>query len=114
METLGHLAKNEGRTVISTIHQPNSDIFNSFDRLLLIAKGKIIYFSEASKSVEYFGSIRFQCPELSNPADYFMSMMSIESIEEDMENNEFADEADRKKDIEQKYAELIVYFDTEY
>jgi len=40
--------------------------------------------------------------------------MSIESIEEDMENNEFADEAERKKDIEQKYAELIVYFDSEY
>lgn len=99
METLRDLAFNEGRTVISTIHQPNSDIFNSFDRLLLIAKGKIIYFNKASLSVDYFASIRFQCPELSNPADYFMSMMSIESIEEDMENNEFDNPEDLKKDI---------------
>lgn len=114
METLRELALTEGRTVISTIHQPNSDIFNSFDRLLLIAKGKIIYFNKASLSVDYFASIRFQCPELSNPADYFMSMMSIESIEEDMENNEFDNPEDLKEDIQRKYAELIVYFDTEY
>ena len=83
METLGDLARKDGRTVISTIHQPNSDIFEMFDRLLLLAKGKIIYFNEARLSVDYFGSIGFQCPDLSNPADFFMSMMSIESIEND-------------------------------
>ena len=114
METLRELAIDEGRTVISTIHQPNSDIFNSFDRLMLLAKGKIIYFNKASESVSYFASIKFQCPELSNPADYFMSMMSIESIEEDMEGREFANGADTKADIEKRYAELIEYFDQEY
>jgi len=34
METLGDLARKDGRTVISTIHQPNSDIFEQFDRLV--------------------------------------------------------------------------------
>ena len=51
-----------GRTIITTIHQPNSDIFDNFDKLMLLAKGKTIYFNEAAKSVEYFGSIGFQCP----------------------------------------------------
>lgn len=83
METLGDLARKDQRTVISTIHQPNSDIYEMFDRLLLLAKGKIIYFNEARFAVDYFGSIGFQCPDLSNPADFFMSMMSIESIEND-------------------------------
>lgn len=99
METLRDLAFNEGRTVISTIHQPNSDIFNAFDRLLLLAKGKIIFFNEASKSVDYFASIKFECPELSNPADFFMSMMSIESIEEDVEDEQFDNPEDLKADI---------------
>ena len=54
-----------------------------FDRLMLLARGKIIYFNKAELSVNYFGGIGFQCPELSNPADYFMTMMSIESIELD-------------------------------
>lgn len=86
METLKDLAQNEGRTVVSTIHQPNSDTFEAFDRLLLMAKGKIIYFNETLKAVDYFKSINFSCPDLCNPADYFMAMMSIESIEEEIED----------------------------
>ena len=43
-----------GRTVISTIHQPNSEIFDMFDRLMLLAQGRIIFFNEARLSVDYF------------------------------------------------------------
>lgn len=63
-----------------------------FDRLVLLAKGKIIYFNQASLSVEYFGSIGYQCPELSNPCDFFMSMMSKESIEFDDKEIDSPDE----------------------
>lgn len=52
-----------------------------FDRLMLMAMGKIIYFNEARLAVDYFAGIGYKCPELSNPADYFMSIMSIESLE---------------------------------
>lgn len=81
MTMLREMAWKETRTVISTIHQPNTEIFFLFDYLSLLARGKIIYFGKADKSVDYFTSIGFKCPEMSNPADYFMSMMSIESIE---------------------------------
>ncbi len=57
MEILGDLARKENRTVVSTIHQPNSDIFEMFDRLMLLARGKIIYFNEARLAVDYFSSI---------------------------------------------------------
>jgi hypothetical protein len=56
---------------------------------MLLAQGRIIYFNEARLAVDYFASIEFKCPELSNPADYFMSIMSIESIEQ--EENEDLD-----------------------
>ena len=59
MESLVHLATKDGRTVISTIHQPNSDIFEMFDKLMLLARGKIIYFNKAELAVDYFGSINF-------------------------------------------------------
>lgn len=36
------LAKN-GRTVISTIHQPSSEIFGMFDKLILLVQGEVIY-----------------------------------------------------------------------
>ena len=80
IETLRDLTYS-GRTIISTIHQPNSDIFEIFDRLMLLALGKIIYFNEAKQAVGYFANIGYRCPELSNPADYFMSIMSIESAD---------------------------------
>ena len=104
MEILRDLAIKDGRTVVSTIHQPNSDIFEMFDRLMLLARGKIIYFNLASEAVDYFGSINFQCPDLSNPADYFMTMMSIESIELDTMSETGAVEGNLKKDrIEEEY-----------
>jgi len=34
----------KGRTVVTTIHQPNSDIFENFDQLMILSLGKIIYF----------------------------------------------------------------------
>lgn len=42
IEILELLAKN-GRTVISTIHQPSSNIFMMFDKLILLVEGNIIY-----------------------------------------------------------------------
>jgi len=113
IETLRELA-NSGRTVISTIHQPNSDIYEIFDRLMLLAQGKIIYFNEARLAVDYFGSLgdKYRCPELSNPADHFMSIMSIESheIAEDLEDKNMMTQAQ----IQEEYTKRIEYFNESY
>lgn len=42
LEVLKNLALH-GRNVVSTIHQPSSEIFNQFDNLLLMVRGNIIY-----------------------------------------------------------------------
>lgn len=99
-----------GRTIITTIHQPNSDIFENFDQLMLLAKGKTIYFNDAAKSVDYFASIGRPCPQLSNPADYFMAIMSKESLEP--ENEEITKEVREK--IEIAYKAEIEMFDSKY
>lgn len=116
METLKDLAKKEGRTVISTIHQPNSDTFLAFDRLLLMAKGKIIFFNQTSLAVDYFAGINFKCPDSSNPADYFMAMMSVESIEEEMEDLGLTFETPilEKEELMRRYGEKIDNFAIEY
>jgi ABC-type multidrug transport system ATPase subunit/ABC-type multidrug transport system permease subunit len=115
MESLGDLARKEHRTVISTIHQPNTDIFDMFDRLVLLARGKIIYFNAASLSVDYFEKIGYCCPELSNPCDYFMSMMSKESIELDHEEVGRVGAAGMNaKSIDEEYERVIEFFDATY
>jgi len=74
-----------GRTIIQTIHQPNSDIYVMFDKLMLLAQGRVLFYNDASLAVDYFSNIGFQVPELSNPADFFIPIMSIESMEIEIE-----------------------------
>ena len=47
-----------------------------------------MYFNDREKAVGYFSSINFKVPDLTNPADYFMSIMSIESLETEEDANE--------------------------
>lgn len=84
-----------------------------FDKLMLLAKGKVIYFNNAEFAVDYFSRIGFKCPELSNPADYFMSIMSIETIEqEDTEDAQALQSSQR--DIQQIYKQRIKKFSDSY
>ena len=83
---LRRLAKEQRKTIIMTIHQPNSDIFHEFDKLILMVEGQIIYQGKAGLAVEYFSrNFGLHCPWHVNPADYFMSIIHHES-EENVEN----------------------------
>ena len=43
MGTLRTLA-DEGKTILTSIHQPSSSVFANFDKLCLLADGKMVYF----------------------------------------------------------------------
>lgn len=42
VECLSRLAKVDAVTIVTTIHQPRSNIYGMFDKLLLLAKGKTV------------------------------------------------------------------------
>ena len=50
----------QGRTVVTTIHQPNSSITRCFDDLLLLSHGQIMYMGEWGRSVDYFSGLGYQ------------------------------------------------------
>ncbi|CAF4309038.1 unnamed protein product, partial [Adineta steineri] len=58
-----------GKTVITSIHQPSSQIFQSFDQLILLADGKTIFMGKPSNALRYFGTMGHQSPAEYNPAD---------------------------------------------
>lgn len=67
------------KTVIFTIHQPSSDIWHLFDRIMLMVQGNFIYQGPGDKMIiEYFNQIGFRNPQFANPADYYMSIMHAE------------------------------------
>ena len=65
---------------MSTIHQPSTEIFNSFERLILICKGNILYKGPSKDSVNYFHKRGFVIPAFSNPSDYYMKLMNPEGL----------------------------------
>jgi ABC-type multidrug transport system ATPase subunit len=67
---------NQNRTVICTIHQPSHQTFDLFDTLLLMARGKVIYFGSVMESVGFFAQSPFQFfyKPHSNPADFVIAV----------------------------------------
>ncbi|CAI9761621.1 unnamed protein product [Fraxinus pennsylvanica] len=62
----------DGRTVISSVHQPSSEVFALFDDLYLLSGGETVYFGEAKMAIKFFAEAGFPCPSRRNPSDHFL------------------------------------------
>jgi len=75
-----------GHTVMMTIHQPSSQLWELFDKVHFLVAGRPIYFGSrvASSShskdgiLEYFESIGHKCPAYSNPADFIIEKINVD------------------------------------
>ncbi|WWC67467.1 uncharacterized protein I206_101375 [Kwoniella pini CBS 10737] len=74
ISSLSTLAKQYNRTVIFTIHQPQSNIVALFDRLLLLAKGQLVYSGESERAQHHFEKLGYDCPKGYNIADYLIDV----------------------------------------
>lgn len=66
------------RTVICTIHQPQSAIYKMFDKILLLARGgHVVYFGKGGvDAVEYFEKLGYPCDRQTNPSDHFLDLIT--------------------------------------
>ncbi|XP_037797827.1 protein white-like [Penaeus monodon] len=72
-----------GKTIISTIHQPSSEVYAMFDRVLLMAEGRVAFLGEVDAAYQFFNRIGLPCPPNYNPADFFISTLAIQPGKED-------------------------------
>lgn len=84
MTSLRHLARN-GRTIVTTIHQPRSSIFHLFDMLCLIAEGRTVYFGPAAEAAAHFASLGFHSPPHFNVADFVIDLLSVDHRSDEKE-----------------------------
>lgn len=78
MEVLQGLA-NEGRTLILTIHQSRSDLFQQFGTVLLLARGgSPVYAGKSMEMLPHFSSLGFPCPTTTNPADFALDLITVD------------------------------------
>ncbi|TYI10348.1 hypothetical protein ES332_A09G135900v1 [Gossypium tomentosum] len=71
IQTLRNVGR-DGRTIISAIHQPSSEVFSLFDDLFLLSGGEQVYFGEAKMAAKFFAEVGFPCPSRRNPSDHFL------------------------------------------
>ncbi|KAG1342343.1 ABC transporter G family member 11 [Cocos nucifera] len=82
MNRIVSLARHDGRTIIASIHQPSSEVFELFDNLCLLSSGKTVYFGPASLTNEFFARNGFPCPSLRNPSDHYLRTINRDFDEE--------------------------------
>jgi len=64
-----------GKTIITTVHQPRSTIFDLFDRLLVLNFGQTVYLGPAKEISPYLAKYGFVIPNNMNPADYVIDVL---------------------------------------
>lgn len=102
LDVLATLAS-EGRNIIMTvslvshykfqeadvacqIHQARSDIFTTFDNILLLARGGAqVYGGPGSEMLAHFASLGHHCPTTSNPSDFVLDAITVDLQEEQRE-----------------------------
>lgn len=68
MATLKALSR-LGMTIVTIIHQPRQEIFESLDSLVLLGAGRMIYCGPEEGIQPHFEGLGFQFPDHTNPAD---------------------------------------------
>lgn len=78
METLRQLAQ-DGHTVICSIHQPRSSVYEKFDDIVLLTEGTLVYAGPARDEVlVYFSKFGYICPDHVNPAEFLADLISVD------------------------------------
>ena len=65
---------NAGASVLFTIHQPSSEIFSSFDHLILLQKGRVLFQGSVSSVPSHFAARGYPLPNNYNPADWVINV----------------------------------------
>ena len=83
MQEIVRVAKEERLIILCTIHQPSTKIYNAFDQVMILSKGREAFSGDVGDAIPYFDSIGYPCPPATNPAEFFL----------DLVNADFSDEA---------------------
>ncbi|CAK9102847.1 ATP-binding cassette sub-family G member 4 [Durusdinium trenchii] len=71
-----------GCAVLCTIHQPSSEIFNLFDKAVVLANGRVMYNGRVKTLPANFERAGLPVPPLTNPADFVMVLSQTKSEKE--------------------------------
>lgn len=62
----------KGRTIVTVIHQPSSEVYELFHKMCLLSQGSTVYFGDSIRAIDMFEAAGLPCPQHRNPADHFL------------------------------------------
>eukprot|EP00400_MALV-I_sp_L67-5_P000801 gene801-177_t len=74
VEIMREIAKG-GKNVLTTIHQPSSEIFHLFDDVIFMCSGRVMYQGPLRQIKGHFAALKQPCPDGYNIADHVMETM---------------------------------------
>ncbi|KAM0584425.1 hypothetical protein ACHAP6_007350 [Verticillium nonalfalfae] len=89
VRTLKSLAT-KGRTIVTTIHQPRSEIWDLFDNLIILTRGSPVYSGPAKDCTTWFEGQGFRLPPFVNPAEYLIDVAAIDNRTPELEGESTA------------------------
>ncbi|KUJ14979.1 ABC transporter-like protein [Mollisia scopiformis] len=84
IRTLKTLAK-KGRTIVTTIHQPRSEIWGMFDGLVILTRGSPVYSGKAKDCISWFKSVGMELPPFVNPAEFLIDIAAVDNRTPELE-----------------------------
>ncbi|CAI0422233.1 unnamed protein product [Linum tenue] len=84
MSRILKLARNDRITVVASVHQPSSEVFQLFRNLCLLSSGRTVYFGRVASTEQFFTSNGFPCPTLRNPSDHYLQTIN-KDFDQDIE-----------------------------
>lgn len=64
-----------GMTIVMTIHQPRSSIYELFDKLMILHQGRAVFFGPANQATTYFGALGHVMPPAQCPSDFILDVV---------------------------------------
>jgi ABC-type multidrug transport system ATPase subunit len=77
------VAQDEGVIVVCTIHQPSTKVYNGFDQVMILSRGREAFTGRLNEAVGYFESIGYPLPPATNPAEHFLDIVNSDFSDED-------------------------------
>ncbi|KAG7377677.1 hypothetical protein PHYBOEH_000745 [Phytophthora boehmeriae] len=77
MQFISRLCK-EGRTIVCTIHQPSSLVYDLFTNVAILTAGQTVYFGPRNDMLPHFAALGYVCPDYQDPLEHFISVANTD------------------------------------
>ncbi|KIY64375.1 AtrD, ABC-transporter [Cylindrobasidium torrendii FP15055 ss-10] len=74
VKTIRLLTKYQGSTAVVAIYQASQDIYDTFDKAVVLYEGRQIFFGHVNEAKSYFTDMGFICPDRQTTADFLTSL----------------------------------------